>query len=78
MLDFCEKAPSCHFGGIVSMFAILHLNPAQQLTLFHEIHRILAKDGLLLITTLENASAFTKNCYEGEPMRVGYLENYMN
>jgi hypothetical protein len=34
MVSFCEKASNSSYAGIVSMFAILHLTPSQQLILF--------------------------------------------
>jgi cyclopropane fatty-acyl-phospholipid synthase-like methyltransferase len=51
------------YGGIVSLFAVLHLKPAQQLTLFENIYQILSPNGLFLIGTVEKALPFVTDSH---------------
>lgn len=53
MLDYCEKASSDHYSGIISLFSIRHLPRVMHAMLYSEIYRILKPEGLLLIDCTE-------------------------
>ena len=59
------------------MFAILHLTPANQLNLFQQIWRILAKDGLFMLTPLKKAPGYFKNTHEGDQVRLGVIDGFI-
>ena len=73
MFDVCSKSEDNLYGGIMSMFAFVHLTPGRQLDLFQHIWRMLIKDGLFMIASSKDPLPSVKTTFENDKSRVGVI-----